>query len=216
MSVWLRGGAEGEEEGETDSLLNGSPTWDSIPGSWDHDLSRSQMLNWPSHPGAPKYFFLRAHYSCLREATSHLSSLRLWIMILLFTILPGLYVPSKSPLLPFVLVLTFCARGLPWIFWDPWPSITECHSKALCMCFRNGGTSFHRVIRWVPHLWKTPEHQCFPSLLAKFWVKGHWGLSLVSRFSLPFLDFSMAPNPSPPLCLVSSKAQSFSGCISSE
>lgn len=70
-------------------------------------------------------------------------------MVLLFTMLPALYVTSKSPLLPFVLVSAFCARGLPQI-WDPWPSITECHLKALCMCFRNGGASLHRVIRWGP------------------------------------------------------------------
>ena len=24
--------------------------WGSIPGSWDHDLSRRQTLNWLSHP----------------------------------------------------------------------------------------------------------------------------------------------------------------------
>ena len=29
------------------------PTWGSIPGPWDHDLSQSQMLNWLGHPGAP-------------------------------------------------------------------------------------------------------------------------------------------------------------------
>ena len=26
---------------------------------WDHDLSRSWMLNWLSHPGAPRYFHLK-------------------------------------------------------------------------------------------------------------------------------------------------------------
>ena len=36
-------------------------------------------------------------------------------MVLLFTRLPVLYVTSKSPLLPFVLVLAFCARGFPQI-----------------------------------------------------------------------------------------------------
>ena len=27
--------------------------WDSIPGRWDHDLSRRQLLNQLSHPGVP-------------------------------------------------------------------------------------------------------------------------------------------------------------------
>uniref|UniRef100_A0A8C7BZA6 KRAB domain-containing protein n=1 Tax=Neovison vison TaxID=452646 RepID=A0A8C7BZA6_NEOVI len=27
--------------------------WDSIPGCWDHDPSRRQLLNQPSHPGIP-------------------------------------------------------------------------------------------------------------------------------------------------------------------
>ncbi|XP_059042435.1 thyroid transcription factor 1-associated protein 26 isoform X2 [Mustela nigripes] len=30
-----------------------SPMWDSIPGRWDHDLSRRQLLNQLSHPGIP-------------------------------------------------------------------------------------------------------------------------------------------------------------------
>ena len=30
-----------------------SPMWDSIPGRWDHDLSRRQLLNQLSHPGVP-------------------------------------------------------------------------------------------------------------------------------------------------------------------
>ena len=35
-------------------------TWGSIPGSWDHDLSQRQILNWLSHPGAPKHPLLYA------------------------------------------------------------------------------------------------------------------------------------------------------------
>ena len=31
----------------------GSPMWGSIPGSWDHDSNRRQMLNRWSHPGTP-------------------------------------------------------------------------------------------------------------------------------------------------------------------
>jgi len=32
-------------EGEADSLLSKDPTWDLIPGRWDHDLSQRQPLN---------------------------------------------------------------------------------------------------------------------------------------------------------------------------
>ena len=40
---------------EAGSPLNKEPDvrQDSIPGPWDHDLSRRQMLNRLSHPGAP-------------------------------------------------------------------------------------------------------------------------------------------------------------------
>ena len=41
----------GEAEGEGEA---GSPTWGSIPGLWDRDLSRRQTLNSLSHPGAPR------------------------------------------------------------------------------------------------------------------------------------------------------------------
>jgi len=43
---------EREAEGEAGSQGAGSPMRDSIPGHWDHDLSRRQMLNHLSHPGA--------------------------------------------------------------------------------------------------------------------------------------------------------------------
>lgn len=93
-------------------------------------------------------------------------------MLLLFTMLLVLYVSSKSPLLPFVLVSAFCARGIPQISWDPWPSITACHSKALCLCLRNEGTTLHRVIGWGPSVGN--HRMCFSSLLPEFRVK-HWG-----------------------------------------
>ena len=46
---WREWQAEGEREGG--SLLNRES---SIPGLWDHDLSRRQTLNQLSHLGAPK------------------------------------------------------------------------------------------------------------------------------------------------------------------
>ena len=51
-----RGGAEREEDRGSDAgsvLYCGA--WTHKP--WDHDLSRSQALNRPSHPGAPPYSF---------------------------------------------------------------------------------------------------------------------------------------------------------------
>ena len=35
-----------------------SPTWGSISRSWDYNLSQKQMLNWLSHPVAPKKIIL--------------------------------------------------------------------------------------------------------------------------------------------------------------
>ena len=44
----------GRDRGKGRSRLPaGSPMWDSIPRSWDHDLSQRQMLN-QSHPGIPE------------------------------------------------------------------------------------------------------------------------------------------------------------------
>ena len=49
------GAAEGERENLTQAPhWAGSPMWDSIPGPWDHDLSRRQVLNHLNHPGAPQ------------------------------------------------------------------------------------------------------------------------------------------------------------------
>ena len=50
-----RGGAEGNRE--RDSPVAESPTWDSIPGPQDHNLSQRQMFNLLSHPDAPKIPF---------------------------------------------------------------------------------------------------------------------------------------------------------------
>ena len=36
----------------------GNLIWDSIPGHWDHDLSRRQMLTWLSHPGTLIFFLI--------------------------------------------------------------------------------------------------------------------------------------------------------------
>jgi len=51
-SISGRGGGEGERE--AGSPLSREPDAASIPGSWDHDLSRRQLLNRLSYPGAPK------------------------------------------------------------------------------------------------------------------------------------------------------------------
>ena len=45
-----------EAEGQADFPLTGSPMQGSIPGLWDHDLSRRQMLNRLSHPGTPSWY----------------------------------------------------------------------------------------------------------------------------------------------------------------
>ena len=39
-------------------LYAGSPTWDSIPGPWDQDLSQRQALN-HSHPDVPHLVLIR-------------------------------------------------------------------------------------------------------------------------------------------------------------
>ena len=44
---------EGRAEGEAGSPLSRSPMRDSIPGLWDHDLSRRRTLHWLS-PQAPQ------------------------------------------------------------------------------------------------------------------------------------------------------------------
>ena len=50
------GGAERGRENLKQSLLSTQPDMGLIPQPWDYDLSqnKSQMLNWLSHPGAPK------------------------------------------------------------------------------------------------------------------------------------------------------------------
>ena len=48
-----RGAAEGD--GEAGSLLSMEIDVGLDPGPWEHDLSRRQMLNLLSHPGAPQH-----------------------------------------------------------------------------------------------------------------------------------------------------------------
>lgn len=47
-------------EGKTDSLLNKEPPKGSVPGHWDHDLSKKQMLNRQSHPDIPIIIHIEA------------------------------------------------------------------------------------------------------------------------------------------------------------
>ena len=49
--------------------------WGSIPGPWDHDLSRRQMLNRLSHPGIPRFSLtiLRQQGSWKKKKKTHLS-----------------------------------------------------------------------------------------------------------------------------------------------
>ena len=58
------------ERGKQASGEEGSPMQGWIPGSWDHDLSRRQMLNWLSHPGTPIILFVGDLYcnekNCLK------------------------------------------------------------------------------------------------------------------------------------------------------
>ena len=61
-------GAKGE--GEADSLLSKEPSWGSILGPWDHDLSQKQTLNWLSHPGALQMAFLEKIFYCSFEKES--------------------------------------------------------------------------------------------------------------------------------------------------
>ena len=44
------GGEEQWARDEADSLMNREPDTGWIPGSWDHDQSRRQMLNQLRHP----------------------------------------------------------------------------------------------------------------------------------------------------------------------
>ena len=48
-------GEGAEREGDTESEV-GSRLWAVSAQPWDHDLSQSQMLNWPSHLDALIYF----------------------------------------------------------------------------------------------------------------------------------------------------------------
>ena len=58
--------------GEGQSLA-GSPMWGSIPGLWDHDLTRGQMLNRLSHPGVPGCFLSGGCLPCLESESGSLS-----------------------------------------------------------------------------------------------------------------------------------------------
>ena len=57
--AWAGGGAEGRDEGREKQAPHraGSPTWGSIPGFLDHDLSRRQMFTWLSYLGTPSSTF---------------------------------------------------------------------------------------------------------------------------------------------------------------
>ena len=55
----------------------GSLTWSSIPGPWDHDLSRRQTLNQLNHPGAPQS-------KCLFERKDSILFYSCYIIIYLF------------------------------------------------------------------------------------------------------------------------------------
>ena len=50
-----RAGGDGKGEGEETPHGAGRPTRDSIPGPWDRDLSRGQLLNQLSHPRTPRH-----------------------------------------------------------------------------------------------------------------------------------------------------------------
>ena len=57
LLIYLRERESTQRERETEEQKHTpcwarSLMWDSIPGPWDHDLSRRQMLNWLSHPSA--------------------------------------------------------------------------------------------------------------------------------------------------------------------
>ena len=47
-----------EGEGEAGAPLSREPDSDSIPGRWDHDVSRRQTLQGLSHPDTPAFFFM--------------------------------------------------------------------------------------------------------------------------------------------------------------
>ena len=52
---------QGEQQREREKQatpLSGSPMWGSVPGPWDYDLSRGQMLNPLSHQAPPKSYIL--------------------------------------------------------------------------------------------------------------------------------------------------------------
>ena len=58
---------------------------------WDHDLNRSQTLDWVSHPGAPRKRILsRFHCQCRawHRAWSHDLGIRAWVEIMRQTLNP--------------------------------------------------------------------------------------------------------------------------------
>ena len=64
MNKVVGGWAEGE--GEADSPLSRELMRGLIPGPWDHDLSRRQMLNHLSHSGALLKKFQKVKYRAAR------------------------------------------------------------------------------------------------------------------------------------------------------
>ena len=58
LFIYLKGEHEWEEgqkeKGKQTPRWAGRPTWGSIPGPQDHDLSQRQMLNQLSYPGVPQ------------------------------------------------------------------------------------------------------------------------------------------------------------------
>ena len=62
VNAWAGGGGEREK---SLSRLPHKPHTDSTPGPWNHDFAKinSQMLNWLSHPGAPKLSVLNTQMS---------------------------------------------------------------------------------------------------------------------------------------------------------
>ena len=79
--LFMRHTERGRDTGRGRSWLHaGSPTWHLILGPWDHDLSRRQMLNRQSLPGAlSQYFSKWPTHDVIKSSMSWAAWLAQWL-----------------------------------------------------------------------------------------------------------------------------------------
>ena len=66
MSTGRQSGRQRQREKQAPRRAR-SQMWDSIPGRWDHDLSRRQLLNQLSHSGVPVFIIFKKDFISLFE-----------------------------------------------------------------------------------------------------------------------------------------------------